>query len=199
MRNLFSKWYLYLLSAVVSTVAICLSISFKTAPKDHERIDIFIGALEMKTSQFDRDIDEKKPDGIKKVETRFIAKTANNFSYLFFSLRSEMDFYILPLDFVEENKGDVVNYSSNIKIDYLEKELGRHFDYYYDDENRPKGFKIYDCKKEEGILGNYITYTNDEERNDYYLFFSFKTKNIGEMNGGGSTGAFEVIDVLFNL
>ena len=85
MRNLFSKWYLYLLSAVVSTVAICLSISFKTAPKDHERIDIFIGALEMKTSQFDRDIDEKNPKEGYKNPFHFSKRKTNMRNYWRFS------------------------------------------------------------------------------------------------------------------
>ena len=63
-----------------------------------------------------------------------------------------------------------------------------------------KGFKVYDHVKDEGILKDYITYSNDDYKSDYYLFFQFKSINIGEMNSVSKTNnALKVIKELMEL
>ena len=198
MARIFSKWYIYLLSIAISVISFCLIVSFKTAPKEHERLQIFLGAYEAKVMDLQDRLEEEKPDGVKSISLRFNYVSSSNFTYIFSTLRTEMDIIILPKSYVEENEGATLNYFANIDTEYLQKEIGREFDYYVNNDSETKGFKIYDSSLEEGLFKDLITYSGDNDKSDYYLFFSYKSNNIGELNKKSKTKhALELIKNIY--
>ena len=118
---------------------------------------------------------------------------------LYSSFRENCDFFILPLNYVNDYKGATINYSANLDIEYLNDYFDTKLEYCLYD-GVAKGFKVYDHFKDEGILKDYITYLNDDYKSDYYLFFQFKSINIGDMNSISKTNnALKVIKELMEL
>lgn len=198
MVKVLSKWYIYLISAAVVVTGFCVGVSIKTTPKATERITFLVGSYGAKVSNINRKLKNLKPDSVKEVNCRYLQYGASNFSYLLSTLRSASDFYILPMSYVEKSPDDVAKYAANIKSEYVDEKVGKNLEY-YENDGKIKGFKIYDAQANEGFLVDYITYTEEHDKSDYYLFFTYNSKNIGELNNSSSENAFLIVKELFTL
>ena len=188
LRKMFSKWYIYLVSIALVVTSFCVVTSVKTEPKADEKINFIIvsNGVNNNLKQY---LNEKKPEGLKKIEFRYVNAKTKNLNYIFSSLRRSVDFFILPIDYVENNPSVTIKYSANIKENYLNEKIETIPTYYYADEYA-KGIKAYDKEKKEGLLSSYIDYGEDS---NYYLFFAFNSQNIGQLNNSGSEKAFDVL------
>lgn len=198
MVKVLSKWYIYLISATVVVTGFCVGVSIKTTPKATERITFIVGSYGAKVSNINRKLKNLKPDSVKEVNCRYLQYGASNFSYLLSTLRSASDFYILPLSYIEKSPDDVTKYAANIKSEYVNEKVGKNLEY-YENDGEIKGFKIYDAQANEGFLVDDITYTEEHDKSDYYLFFTYNSKNIGELNNSSSENAFLIVKELFTL
>ena len=208
MTKYLSKWYIYLSVIAVVIASFCIAVGVKVAPKEHERVDFFIGANNAKVSEIENKLNENLPEGIVTVSPKFHYVDADNFNYIFSSYKETVDFYILPMNFVRDNKSLATGSAQNLdrSVEYLNSYLGKTLEYctFPDSDMKTyvKGFKVYDYIKDEGILKNYITYnlpeTKVEEKSDYYLFFNFKSINCGEVNNNSKTdNALKIIKRMF--
>lgn len=198
MSKIMSKWYLYLAGVLLSVTAFCVGVSIKTNPKPTERINFVIGAFEADIYNLDKKLSENKPDGLKVIEGKFHYISASNFGYIFSSLRGTSDFFILPEIYVESDLNNTARYAANLDEDYIDSQLGKEFEYYSAFEHL-KGIKIFDSETQEGYLKDYITYETEEVKSDYYLFFTYNSSNIGEINNSKSVHAFEIVKKMLKL
>ena len=198
MVKILSKWYAYLISAAIVVTGFCVGVNIKTTPKATERITFVLCSYDAKVSNINKKLKTFKPDTIKEVNCRFLQYGANNFTYLFSSLRSASDFYILPMSYIESNVDDVTKYAANIKSDYVNEKVGKSLEY-YENNGEIKGFKVFNGSSNEGVLVDDITYTYENDKSDYYLFFTYNSKNIGELNSSASENAFSIVKELFTL
>lgn len=203
MNKILSKWYIFVLTSLLAVVSFVVASSAIAAPKAHEKISFFIGAYDAKVEELNQDINKSNDvEGLKVIEFDFHYTYANDFGYIFSIYKETDDFYILPLDFVEKNKEGVLNYSANIRQDYVNSFFENKLEYYVDGEDT-KGIKMYDSLTDTGYLKNYIDYVSkdkDVKPCDYYLFFAFDSINIGTLNHENkTTNAFQVIQELMEL
>lgn len=199
MTKVLSKWYIHISLLLVTTITFCVSVNMKTAPKEDERVSFFVGAIDTKKDDLEAKLDSKCDDDILAIYYHFHNIYASNFTFIYSSFRENCDFFILPINYVNDYKGATINYSANLDIEYLNDYFDTKLEYCLYD-GVAKGFKVYDHVKDEGILKNYITYLNDDYKSDYYLFFQFKSINIGEMNSVSKTNnALKVIKELMEL
>lgn len=198
MRKIWSKWYIYLTTVAVVVTSFCIAVSFKTAPKRTERVDFFIGAYDIKTEELKKEIEKKKPSGVVEVELRFHYISSKDFTYIFANFRANVDCFILPYDYVSKNENDSVKYAANLDMDYMNSEFGKE-NVYYKFEDRGKGIKIYDAATKTGSLTNYIQYDTDDFQSDYYLFFSYKSVNLGKNNDSETDRAIKMAKELIQL
>ena len=198
MVKVLSKWYVYLISAAVVVTGFCVGVSIKTTPKATERITFIVGSYGAKVSNINRKLKNLKPDSVKEVNCRYLQYGASNFSYLLSTLRSVSDFYILPMSYIEKGPDDVTKYAANIKSEYVNEKVGKNLEY-YENDGEIKGFKIYDAQANEGFLVDDIIFTEEHDQSDYYLFFTYNSKNIGELNNSSSENAFLIVKELFTL
>lgn len=197
MNKYLSKWYIYLISIVVIVVSFCVGVSFKCALKKHEKIEVFIGAKECNTVTLLEKLNNNKPIDTIAVNVNFHYSTHSNFSYIFSSFRSEVDLIILPQTYLKDSEANVVDYCASIKKDEFEQYLGFTPTYYVKGEFY-KGIKIYDATSKEGILKEDITYCDSNYQSDYYLFFNYKSNNLGFLNESVTDNALELVRTLFN-
>lgn len=201
MAKVFSKWYIYLVAVIAIVTAFCISVTSYTAPERDEKINFFIGAHNVHINQLNEDLEANVPEYLKVINARFHSIDNSDFSHIFASTRSILDFYIIPESYFKENKEIILNYSANIKTDYLNNYFNDTLTYCYDDESHAKGFRIYNAITKKGLLLDYVTYeldVKDYVPTDYYLFFYYDSINIGQLNGiSKTTNAFEVIKDLY--
>ena len=203
MNKLLSKWYIFVLTSLLAVVSFVIASSAIAAPKAHEKISFFLGAYGAKTEELNDKINKANEiEGLKTIEFDFHYIYANDFAYMFNIYSETDDFYILPINFVEENKDAVLNYSANIKQDYVNSFFENELEYYVDGEYT-KGIKMYDSSTDTGYLKDYIDYVSnnkDDKPCDYYLFFAYDSVNIGTLNHKTkTTNAFYVIQELMEL
>ena len=60
MKKYLSKWYLYLLAIALSVASFCLAVTFKTNPKNTERVNFFLGTYDAQTTQLKNKLMENK-------------------------------------------------------------------------------------------------------------------------------------------
>lgn len=198
MHNILSKWYIYLASFAVTTTAFCVATSIKTNPKETERINFVLGSYDADVTDLEKTLNKQRIDGIKNIRCSFLKLGSKNFNYLYSSMRGDSDFFILPIVYLENSFVGATDYAANIKTEYVDEMIGSS-QTYYSVGDYVKGIKIYDSKTESGILKEYITYIEGEEKSDYYLFFTFNSKNIGELNNSKTDNAFKVIRKMITL
>lgn len=198
MRKILSKWYIYLLTVAIIVTGFCLTVSFKTAPKKIERFDLFVGACDIKVNELEKELNKKKPQEVKVAQVRFHYVTSSDFTYIFANFRADVDCFILPYKYVIDNEADSVKYAANLNVDYMNSELKKELIYYQYD-NQYKGIKIFDSVSNEGALSSYIDYSVDNYKSDYYLFFSYKSNNLGKNNDGKTDRAIKMVKELFLL
>lgn len=199
MRRFLSKWYLYLLAIIISVSAFCILTNIKTNPKRTERINFIVACYDAQVYKLEQALKEKKPDYLKEINCTYLNIDADNFGYLFYSLRGDADFFILPINYVDNNQDSTIKYAANIiDTNYVDNKLNAKQEY-YSYEGYSKGFKIYDSLLDEGILKDYLTYNVKEEKSDYYLFFNYNSPNVGSLNNSESEVAFDAIKTMFIL
>ncbi len=197
MKKLLSKWYLYLVAISVSVVAFCLSITIKTSPSKLEKINFFLGTYDALVTNLDKELEEKSSKDIKQINITFSFYGSSSFSYVFETTKQEMDFYILPSSFVGDIEAMYLHFQTldeSYLNEYFESELS-----YLSFENSIKGIKVYDHILKDGYFKDYVTYSNQLSEDDYYLFYNYKSPNLGNLNEGKTDHALSVSKILFNL
>ena len=199
MSKIFSKWYLYIILALVSSVSFCILLNVRVSPKADQRITFFIGAVDSDVSKLNNKCKEFVDDNVMAINYRYHNIHASNFTFIYSSFREDSDFFILPIDYVNKNLGRTASLSANLNEEYINSKLNYQFDY-LEVEGNKKAIKVYDSLTEEGILKDYVTYIDEEIKCDYYLFFEFDSVNIGEIHSRTKTdNAFKVISELMKL
>ena len=197
MLRVLSKWYLFFISIALTITSFCVIVFVKTTPNLEERISFVIGAFDADSAGLNRFLNEKKPSSVKEINYRFNALETSNFNYILVSLiRADSDFFILPFSYFDSNKDSSVKYAATIDENYVEEKVNQDFIYYSDGEYL-KGIKIYDSTTNEGLFKDYITYTREENKSDYYLFFTFNSHNIGTLNDSKTENVFSFLKEIF--
>ena len=69
MAKIVSKWYIYLLSFFIAVTSFCVVTTVKTNPKETERINFVVGAVDINSYQLETKLKENKP---KKLQLIFL-------------------------------------------------------------------------------------------------------------------------------
>ena len=197
MTKILSKWYIYLIAIVTLVTSFCIATSVKVAPKAEERLNIFIGALNIDINKADIKLNEYKPSDVVVVNTNFHHVDYSNFGYIFTSFRPEMDIYILPEEYIKNNEKIVCDYAATLNVTSFNEFLNEEQVYYKRNEFY-KGIKVFDNESNNGLLKDCISYINDSFKSDYYLFFNSKSINLGFLNESKTSNAIDFVRTLLN-
>lgn len=197
MKKYLSKWYLYLIAIVISVVVFCLSITIKTNPSKLEKVNFFLGTYDALTSDLDKELESQSSDDIKQINITFSFYGSSSFEYVYETTRSEMDFYILPLSFLNSNESRYV-YFADLNEAYLNEYFGTELSYLHYDATTV-GIKVYDHLTKEGYFKDYVTYATGSSEEDFYLFYNRQSQNLGNINESKTDHALCVSKILFNL
>ena len=166
------KWYLYLLSLIVTTILLTWLFSFFPDVKRKEIINVYIMCYGINEDEISNYFNSNKPDEIKQVHTSF---TNENSLYSEYSFQTkgilDSDVLILPYSLIE-------GYELNNYFVSIDSTLNG-YNYLVKDEVN-YGITLYDYVSHNSYLDDYILYGLSFENNEqnYYLFINLKVANI---------------------
>ena len=171
------RWYLFVLILLVCIPVFSVSVNKLTEPKETERVNIFIASNSASGTNLRTKLKENKPSYLKEIDVYSVLENDSNFSELLVTRGLLMsDMFILPSDTILEK-----DHSSFMELDveYIKSGTNYDFEYVVLDE-KILAIKIYNSETKEGLLKNYINYSDK----DYYLMISVNTKQMDSNTEG---------------
>lgn len=188
-KNIFSKFYLYVLWAMLSVIFVGWIFTLITDVVPAQKVTLFADVVSIEDVELRVELEKHKPDGIKMVKV-------HPFTYVAFgSAIVGGDVYIVK-------QSDITDYiASFCPID--EELCTRYADrgIFYNEEGIPYGIKVYDSTTSIGCAAEYINYSPiaGAEAEDYYLFFNKDSLHGGALNGAQSSAALTIAHAFLAL
>ncbi|MCQ2742541.1 MAG: hypothetical protein MJ239_04505 [Bacilli bacterium] len=176
-KKVSSHWYLFLLGIAVSITATCIAITMKTAPKEEERIQVFVGAKNCQVEPLRTKLFEAKDPSILEVSINLDIEGSSTFSYVYNTVFSEMSMFVLPSSFLSNGLTKNTEKFATLLPEYLSNYTSKPLEY-LEVGGHKKGVLLHKKSEKEGIASSYITYTEEEE---YYLFLNSSSPTIGDL------------------
>lgn len=191
-----SRWYFYILIAVVAVLIWTFVIDGATAPAREEKVELFLTCYSLKSELNDL-ANDNRPEYLRQVKIGAFNENETFYGAYFNSYGSVADIVTLSQKFCDMTQCS--KYFQPLDEDYIESRLGDIAFYYY--EGKAYGIRIYGKDDKQGMASEYIGYTADNaEPQDYYLFFNKDSMHLGAMKDGSKDdGALEVIEYLMSL
>ena len=197
MSNFFSKilekWYLFVVWLLISCTLCFTVVDLAIKPKNEETISVFIGAYEVNIAALKSDLTEKSPEYLREVNIQAYSILDQYFGMYYQTYGIlKADIVIIPESKIREDTAETVY--AIIDEDYL-KNYQLSSELYYINGNN-LGIKIFD--KESSIENTFITYSNSEEKEDYYAFISCSSKHGGKLTNSDYDTALKLLEVIYN-
>lgn len=188
-KNIFSKFYLYVIWAMLALMlwGWIFTLITDTAPKN--KVTVYVDVVALDDVELTVELEKSKPDGIKMVKV-------HPFSYASFDATAivDGDIYIVKQSDIEGYLASFCPLSQDLLAQYSDRGL-------YSSEGEAYGIKVYDARTSSGCATKYIDYSpkGGAEAEDYYLFFNKDSLHAGDLNGAESDAALEIARALLSL
>lgn len=188
-KNIFSKFYLYLLWTMFALMFVGWIFMIITDTSSKNKVTVYADVISVDDLELRIELEKSKPDYIKMVKV-------HPFSYVAFSSSSILngDIYIIKQSDAEEYLASFSPLTQNLCSEYSDRGL-------YLSEGVAYGIKVYDALTASGCASRYINYSPlpDAEAEDYYLFFNKDSLHAGGLNGSANDAALVVANALISL
>lgn len=189
-KNIFSKFYLYVLWAMLSVIFVGWIFTMITDTVPKKKVTVYVDVVALEEIGLREELEKSKPDDIKMVKV-------HPFTYAAFSAASILygDLYIVKESEVEDYLSSFSPLSEELISKYTDRGL------YLNEEGVAYGIKVYDARTDTGCATAYINYAPlpEEEAEDYYLFFNKESFHTGELNGSEGDAALVIADAFLSL
>ncbi|MGM9608878.1 MAG: hypothetical protein ACI3XE_01485 [Eubacteriales bacterium] len=189
LKNIFSKFYLYLLWAMIAAMLWGWIFSFVTNTTPSKKVTVFINTYACSDTDLAVELEKDKPENIKMIKV-------HPFSFSLFDSSTFVngDIYIIKSSEIETYLPSFCPLNEQFRV---ENPL---YEYYYGEDGTAWGIKVYDAATSTGVATEYLTYTVEgAPQEDYYLFFNADSIHIGALNGSPSDAALTVAENLIGM
>ncbi len=189
LKNIFSKFYLYLLWAMIAAMLWGWIFSFVTNTTPNKKVTVFINTYACSDTDLAVELEKDKPENIKMIKV-------HPFSFSLFDSSTFVkgDIYIIKSSEIETYLPSFCPLNEQFRA---ENPL---YQYYYAEDGTAWGIKVYDAETSTGVATEYLTYTVEgAPQEDYYLFFNADSIHIGALNGSSSDAALTVAENLIGM
>ncbi|MGN0814133.1 MAG: hypothetical protein ACI4MH_02740 [Candidatus Coproplasma sp.] len=189
-KNIFSKFYLYILWAMLALMFVGWIFTFITDTVPKYKVTVYADVAQVDEIELRVELEKHKPDDIRMVQV-------HAFSYVAFSSTSiaDGDIYLIKQSDIEDYIASFCPLSAELCDRYSERGI------YYNEEGVAYGIKVYDKTSSTGCATGYIDYSPaaDAEAEDYYLFFNKDSLHGGALTEVESDAAITIADALLAL
>ena len=190
LKNIFSRFYIYILWALSAYVLWAFIFGLVTDTKPEKKVVLFADVTGIRDIDLASLLEESAEDPVRMVQV-------HPFSYAMFSEEaiSGADIYIV-------GKKEAADYQENFAV--LNEEalsfLGKDRVYINEETGEVTGVLIYDAASHKGCAEEYIPYEQSESgEEDYYLFFSASSKHLFTVKKSGDDEALRLAEKLLLL
>lgn len=189
LKHLQRKWHVYILWLLLSFFLWSWIFTFITDTKPSKKVTLFFDTYICNDVDLTLKLEENKPKGARMIKV-------HPFSYAMFMSDTIQDGDIFVVG--ESKIKDYIVDFCPISDEYVA--ANRNLEFYTNDEGVAYGVKVYDAQSGKGCITDYLVYCGeDEENEDYYLFFHKNSLHIKDFNGSSNNWAIEVAENIFYL
>ncbi|MGN1103642.1 MAG: hypothetical protein ACI4QI_02080 [Candidatus Coproplasma sp.] len=188
-KNIFSKFYLYLLWAMLSVIFVGWIFTLITDTVPRNKVTLYADVLAIEDLDLREELEKSKPDNIKMVKV-------HPFTYVAFgSSITGGDIYLVKESDIEEYISSFCPLDEEFTVRYADRGI------YCNEEGIAYGIKVYDAATSIGCAMQYVDYSPaaDEEAQDYYLFFNKDSLHSGTLSEANSSAALTIAHVFLAL
>lgn len=187
------KWYLFIAWLIISCILCITAVDLAIKPKDEETISIFIGAYSVDINGLKNDLTEKSPNYLREVNVQAYSILDQYFAMYYQTYGTiKADIVIIPESKIRDDTAETTY--AILDKNYL-KNYSLSSDLYYINGNY-LGIKIFD--KELSKDNQFIKYTNDEIKEDYYAFIKCSSIHAGKLNDSEYDTALIFLEVIYS-
>lgn len=199
------SWPLYVLVALVATVASSILVDAFSGVLKTERVNVFIaGEKEGSIKDLQDYATNNRPSYLKEVNIDNYLTTSSYFE-IYYSVQGFQNSDILLLPVSTFNNSQSISYITQYCLDLNEEVInnrfGNNFEYYQIELNytiSSYGLKVYDHETNSGILKNALTNIINSN-DDYYAFFNKSSSHLLSFDSSlRDDGILDVMEVLSN-
>lgn len=192
-------WYVFLGWLVLVIVVFGLVFGLRTAYKDEEQISVFIAANGVDADKVQAKLDGAKPDYLYNVKLTYCTTLKNETIYNVNWMEAatlNTDIYVLPLSKLSDEMCKA--YFIPLTREFVSDSFGDRDIYVSSDAIY--GVKLYDAATNIGGSDDAITYAadNENENEDYFLFFGKHCVHLGDLTGSRYDGAIRLAAALLD-
>lgn len=173
-----------------------MGIASRCSPREEEKIMVFAASGSIKVGDFVSDCKLSADSSIRKVEVRHGYANLDSTSRLFGMVYSLCDFYIFPESWVDRVQPGAAIFSKTTINELIPNStplnlLSYETDTYY-------GIQIYDKDSKNGVMTSYISYSEENPEENYYIIFRKDSYHIGGLNHNPSNNAIRIVNYLLS-
>ena len=188
------NFHFFIIIPVLLSGLLYWGAKIKVAPKKHEKIQMFISCVDLNNKALEKAIKDTNKVDVKEINVSFAIYGSSSMNMVYSTVYSEMDVLVLPKTFLDENIEHYYPYYTKLDESVISSYVG-DVDYYTYGENK-YALKIYDSATKSGWCDSIIKYEKDGFNEDYYMFFVFKSVNLGELSKSKSNHALEFMKAM---
>ena len=189
-KNILSKFYLYILWAMLALMFVGWIFTFITDTVPKYKVTVYADVAQVDEIELRVELEKNKPDNIRMVKV-------HTFSYVAFSSTAiaDGDIYLIKQSDIDDYIASFCPLSAELCDRYAERGI------YYNEEGVAYGIKVYDKTSSTGCATGYIDYSPvaDAEAEDYYLFFNKDSLHGGALTEVESDAAITIANALLAL
>lgn len=191
--TLLTKWPIYLVGVIASSIVTCAGISIKCSPKLKESIYVFAPTYSFDVKSFVKTSLELT-DGIRQITVKHADPDSEEAIRTFGSYYSICDFYIMPESWLTRITPIALSFTDELIHSLLPNSSSYEL---YKENDTNLGIKIFDKNTNIGASTDIISYSSlNKEQEDYYLIFRQDSIHLGELNNSKSDNALRVVNNL---
>lgn len=178
-RYLLSKWYVFVVWAVLMGILGHYVTAMIVRPSPDEKISVFVCSESCDQIRLVENLQDARPSYVKQMDFKWVDPKDSLFSIYYDAFAVDGgDLIVLP-----ESKLNEYSYVDFFELDAVEVEqrFGQSFEYYRTDDGKIYGIKI-DAEKSLGKQP-------DNSTQIYYLFFNKNSFHLGEWKESPRAGA----------
>lgn len=173
------KIYLFIVFPVVFSLILYIGGRIKTNPKEYERVNVLVSALNLNNHLLEEKISETNAVDVKEINVTFSLYNSDSMSLVYNTVFQDTDVFVFPKSFLDANIEANLNKYAKLTGETIAKYIQNPVFYGY--EGGKFGVKVFDSATQKGWCDSIISYGNENFNEDYYMFFNRNSVNLGDI------------------
>jgi len=195
-KNFIKHWPLILAGVILTSFITCAGISIKCKPTEKEKVMVFAASGTIDVGTFVKECNSVKEEYIREIDVKHGYTNLDSTKTLFGMVYSYCDFYIFPESWTERIKPLALTFDEPTINSLIPNSTGLPL---LNDGENNYGIKIYDKVTGEGKMKSIIKYSDEIDKENYYILFRKTSLHIKGFTDVFSDNALKMVNKILSL